>query len=149
SFATTCRSHWGLSDQAHSTHLQGAPMSSCKGASPVPVDNLWIQFSSVKKRTHCRHAYPTWCGSWAFLTAPVSSQEYCMLRDAIEAERAECDQDADCARINAAIELAKKDFAALGNRELDPEDRQKQWAAIRDQAIFVIRDVRRNIVRRA
>ena len=45
-----------------------------------------------------------------------------MLRDAIEAERAECDQDADCARINVAIELAKKDFAALENRELDPED---------------------------
>jgi len=72
-----------------------------------------------------------------------------MLRDAIEAERAECDQNADCARINAAIELAKKDFAALENRELDPEDRQKQWAAIRDQTIFVIRDVRHNIVRRA
>jgi hypothetical protein len=72
-----------------------------------------------------------------------------MLRDAIEAERAERDQDADCARINAAIELAKKDIAALEKRELDPEDREKQWAAIRDQTMFVIRDVRHNIVRRA
>jgi hypothetical protein len=43
-----------------------------------------------------------------------------MLRDAIEAERAERDQDADCARIDAAIELAKKNIAALESRELDP-----------------------------
>jgi hypothetical protein len=72
-----------------------------------------------------------------------------MLRDAIEAERAERDQDADCARIDAAIELAKKDIAALESRELDPADRQKQWVEIRDQTILVIRDVHRNIVRRA
>ena len=72
-----------------------------------------------------------------------------MLRDAIEAERAECDQDADCARINAAIELAEKNIAALQKRGLDPEDREKQWAAIRDQTMFVVRDVRHNIVRRA
>jgi phosphatidylserine/phosphatidylglycerophosphate/cardiolipin synthase-like enzyme len=72
-----------------------------------------------------------------------------MLRDTIEAERAERDQDADCARVDAAIESAKKDIATLESRQLDPEDMRIKWSAIRDQTIFVIRDVRRNIVKRA
>jgi hypothetical protein len=47
------------------------------------------------------------------------------------------------------FELAKKDIAALESRVLNPADRQKQWVEIRDRTIFVIRDVHRNIVRRA
>lgn len=72
-----------------------------------------------------------------------------MLRDAIEAERAERDQDADCARIDAAIGLAKQDIAFLQGRQLDPDEMREKWSAIRDRTIFVIRDVRRNIVKRA
>src|SRR5271165_6803739 len=84
-----------------------------------------------------------------WLAALLSRPSIAMLRDAIEAERAEREQDADCARIDAAIELAKKDIRALKSRQLDPEEMREKWSAIRDQTIFVIRDVRRNIVKRA
>ena len=50
-----------------------------------------------------------------------------MLKRAVEAERAERDQDADCARIDAAIALAEKDIAALEDRQLAPEEIRKQW----------------------
>jgi hypothetical protein len=72
-----------------------------------------------------------------------------MLKDVIEAERAERDQDADCARIDAAVRLAERDIAFLEGRELDPDEIRKKWCAIRDRTIFIIRDVRGNIVRRA
>ncbi len=72
-----------------------------------------------------------------------------MLKRAVEAERAERDQDADCARIDAAIALAEKDIAALEDRQLAPEEIRKQWFAIRDRTILAIRDVRNNIVKRA
>ena len=71
-----------------------------------------------------------------------------MLKDAVEAERAERDQDADCARIDAAIALVEQDIAALEDRQLGDEMR-KQWFAIRDRTILAIRDVRNNIVKRA
>ena len=41
-----------------------------------------------------------------------------MVKDVIEAERAERDQDADCARIDAAINLAEQDIAALESRQI-------------------------------
>jgi hypothetical protein len=72
-----------------------------------------------------------------------------MLRDPIEAEIAERDQAADCARIDAAIGMAKQDIAALEVRQLDPHEMRKDWLAIRDKTVFTIRDVRRNIVKRA
>ena len=72
-----------------------------------------------------------------------------MLKDAVEAERAERDQDADCARIDAAIALVEQDIAALEDRQLDPDEMRKQWFAIRDRTIVAIRDVRHNIVKRA
>jgi len=72
-----------------------------------------------------------------------------MLEDAIEAERAERDQDADCARIDAAIGLSEQDIAALEDRQLDPDEMRKQWSAIRDRTILAIRDVVHNVVKRA
>jgi len=72
-----------------------------------------------------------------------------MLKGAVEAEQAERDQDADCARIDAAIALAEKDIAALEDRQLASDEIRKQWFAIRDRTILAIRDVRNNIVKRA
>jgi len=72
-----------------------------------------------------------------------------MLRNAVEAERAERDQDADCARIEAAVDMAKQAITALEHQQLDTEEIHEKWSAIRDQTIFVIREVRRNIIRRA
>ena len=72
-----------------------------------------------------------------------------MLKRAVDAEQAERDQDADCARIDAAIALAEKDIAALEDRQLAPDEIRKRWFAIRDRTILAIRDVRNNIVKRA
>ena len=72
-----------------------------------------------------------------------------MLKDAIEAERAERDQEADCARINAAIGLAEQDIAALETRQLEPDEKRKKWSAIRDRTILAVRAVRHNIIERA
>jgi hypothetical protein len=69
-----------------------------------------------------------------------------MLKDIIEAER---DQNADCARIGAAIHLAEQDIAALENRQLDSDEARKRWCAIRDRTLLAIRDVRRNVIKRA
>ena len=72
-----------------------------------------------------------------------------MFKDGVEVEQAERDQDADWARIDAAIHLAGQDIAALQTRQLDPDEARKQWFAIRDRTILAIRDVRSNIIRRA
>ena len=69
-----------------------------------------------------------------------------MLKDIIEAER---DQNADCARIGAAIHLGEQDIAALESRQLDSDEARKRWCAIRDRTILAIRDVRRNVIKRA
>jgi len=45
-----------------------------------------------------------------------------MLRNAVEAERAERDQDADCARIEAAVDMAKQAITALEHQQLDAEE---------------------------
>jgi hypothetical protein len=72
-----------------------------------------------------------------------------MFKDAPEAERAERDQDADCARIDAAIDAAEKAIAALEGRQLSPDERAKEWSAIRDRTILAIRNVRHNVINRA
>jgi hypothetical protein len=69
-----------------------------------------------------------------------------MLKNVSEAER---DQDADCTRIDAAVRLAEQDIAALESRQLDPDQTHKKWSEIRDRTILAVRDVRRNIVKRA
>jgi len=72
-----------------------------------------------------------------------------MLKEAIEAERAERDQEADCAGIDAAIRLSEQDIAALEDRQLDPDEMRKEWSAIRDRTILAIRDMVHNVVTRA
>jgi hypothetical protein len=72
-----------------------------------------------------------------------------MFKDATEVERAERDQDADFARIDAAIDAAEKAITALEGRQLCPDERRKEWSAIRDRTILAIRDVRDNIIKRA
>jgi hypothetical protein len=69
-----------------------------------------------------------------------------MLKNVIEAER---DQDADCTRIDAAVRLAEQEIAALESRQLDLDQTHKEWSKIRDRTILAVRDVRRNIVKRA
>src|SRR5258705_4807484 len=69
-----------------------------------------------------------------------------MLKNIIEAER---EQAADCTRIDAAVCLAEQDIAALESRQLDRDEMHKKWSAIRDRTILAVRDVRRNIVKRA
>jgi hypothetical protein len=72
-----------------------------------------------------------------------------MLKDGVEVERAARDQDADWARIDAAIDLAGQGIAALQTRQLHPDEARKEWFAIRDRTMFAVRDVRRNMIRRA
>ena len=72
-----------------------------------------------------------------------------MFRDAAEVERAERDQEADSARIAAAVDTAHKAIAALAARPLGPGAACKEWAGIRDRTILGIRDVRHNVIKRA
>ena len=65
-----------------------------------------------------------------------------MLKDAVQAER---EQEADCARIDAAVSLAETAIAALGSSDED----HKRRCEIRDRTILGVTDVRRNIIRRA
>ena len=51
-----------------------------------------------------------------------------MFKNATEAERAERDQHADYARIDAAINSAKTNIAAVESRQLSPDERRKEWS---------------------
>jgi hypothetical protein len=59
------------------------------------------------------------------------------------------DQSADEARIDDAIMRAEKEIARLEQRRLAPDQLVKETIAIRDRAILIIRDVRKNMQRRA
>ena len=72
-----------------------------------------------------------------------------MFKDNSEVERAERDQEADTARINAAVEAAEKAIIALASRQLDPKKMRDECSAIRDRTILAVRDVRHNIINRA
>jgi len=72
-----------------------------------------------------------------------------MFNDVDEVERAERHQDADCARIEAAIDAAERTITVLEARQPGPDERRKELSAIRDRTILAIRDVRHNIVNRA
>ena len=74
---------------------------------------------------------------------------YCMFKSASEVERAERDQSADCARIDAALDSAKNNIAALESQQHGPDEIRKEGSAIRDRTILGIRDVRHNVVKRA
>jgi hypothetical protein len=69
-----------------------------------------------------------------------------MLKKLIDAEQ---DQRADCARIDAAVESAQQQISALPERCVSPAEARKQWSAIRDRTILLLRDVRGNILSRA
>src|ERR1700730_13557309 len=72
-----------------------------------------------------------------------------MFKDADEVEQAERDQDADCARIDGAIDTAQKAIAAIEASQPYPDERREQLSAIRDRTILAIRNVRHNIMKRA
>ena len=72
-----------------------------------------------------------------------------MFKDPAEVERAERAQEADSARINAAVEAAEKAITALVSEQLEPADIRNAWSAIRDRTILAVRDVRHNIIKRA
>jgi hypothetical protein len=72
-----------------------------------------------------------------------------IFKDPTEVERAARDQDADCARIHAAIDAAEKAMAAVEDQQLYPDERRHEWCAIRDQTILGVRHVRHNIIQRA
>jgi hypothetical protein len=65
-----------------------------------------------------------------------------MLKDAVQAER---EQEADCARIDAAISLAETAIAALARSD----EADKRRCELRDRTILSVADVRRNITQRA
>jgi hypothetical protein len=69
-----------------------------------------------------------------------------MLRNIIEAER---QQDADCARIEAAVRIAEERIVALRARLLDEGDARERWCTIRDQTVLAVREVRHNVIKRA
>jgi hypothetical protein len=69
-----------------------------------------------------------------------------MLRKILQAER---DQVADYARVNAAITSAETKIAALKTRNFGPDEMRIAIVTIRDRAILTIRDVRKNMARRA
>jgi hypothetical protein len=80
---------------------------------------------------------------------PIHRRRDALFKDGIAVERAERAQEADSARINAAVETAENAITALASRQLDPTEIRKEWAAIRDRTILALRDVRHNIIRRA
>ena len=65
-----------------------------------------------------------------------------MIKDLIQAER---DQEADCALIDDAVKLVEAKTAAPAQSQEIGEP----WPVIRDRTILRLRDVRRNIIRRA
>jgi hypothetical protein len=75
--------------------------------------------------------------------------EIAMFKDPTDVQRAERDQEAESARINAAVEAAEKAITALVARQLDPTAIRSECSAIRDKTILEIRDVRHNVVNRA
>ena len=69
---------------------------------------------------------PTWAGP--------------MLKDGLQAER---EQEAECARIDAAVSLAETALAGLASSD----EAHKRRCELRDGTILSVADVRRNIIR--
>ena len=65
-----------------------------------------------------------------------------MLKDAVQAER---EQEADCARIDAAVGLAETTIAVLASSD----EACKRRCEFLDRTILSVANVRRNIIRRA
>jgi hypothetical protein len=132
----------------------GGPMAETRRVSRTsPVDNLWANRSLPKKSAPCWHGCRSERANGGWAKPPeiptAGRRSIAMLKDVIEAERAERDQDADCARIDAATALAEQEIAALEGQHLGPHEIRREWSAIRDRTLLAIRDVRRNIAKRA
>jgi hypothetical protein len=63
--------------------------------------------------------------------------------------QAELDQNADARRIEDRITRAERELVRLKRRHLDSEELQKAIIGIRDRAVLSIRDVRKNMQKRA
>jgi hypothetical protein len=68
-----------------------------------------------------------------------------VLKRIVQTER---DQKADEDRIDAAITRAETEIAALEQRSLAPEEFDRAITAVRDRAVLIIRDVRKNMRKR-
>src|SRR5262245_47715355 len=108
-------------------------------ASPTPriMDNamsdmictrrLWITYPDAKI-TH---------NSW-HRNSDVRGLGQGMRKNLIEVER---EQQADCARIDAAVRLAEQEFANLYRRDYGPGEMRRKWIGVRDRTILAVRDV--------
>jgi hypothetical protein len=67
-------------------------------------------------------------------------------RKVLEIER---DQTADLARVDNAIALAEVRISALKRRQLGSEELRRKTSDVRDWTILAVRDVRRNMAKRA
>jgi hypothetical protein len=81
--------------------------------------------------------------SWALEQVPDALNLH---KRVLQTER---DQIADEDRINAAITRAENDIARLQQRQLGSQQLQAEIITIRDRAVLIVRDVRKNIQRRS
>jgi hypothetical protein len=81
--------------------------------------------------------------SWAFEQVPDALNLH---KRILQTER---DQIADEDRINDAITRAENDIARLQQRQLGSQQLQADIITIRDRAVLIVRDVRKNMQRRS
>jgi hypothetical protein len=81
--------------------------------------------------------------SWALEQVPEALNLH---KRILQTER---DQIADEGRINDAITRADNDIARLQQRQLDSQQLQAAIITIRDRAVLIVRDVRKNMQRRS
>jgi hypothetical protein len=101
-------------------------------------------FRLPKKRAERRHHRSRPSEVLAFLQEALP-----MFKDLLEVERSERDQDADTARIHAAVDAAEAAITVLAARHLGPDETRAEWSAIRDRTVLAIRKVRHNVIARA
>jgi hypothetical protein len=91
----------------------------------------------ASKRSGVRRETESVCGNGGRATA-VSER----IKRVVQLER---DQSADEGRIYAALRRAEAEIASLEQRDLAPEVLRAALAAIRDKAVLMIQDVRKNM----
>ena len=131
-----------FSVHAHSPNGLRADAQAKRRRNSARLENVTTRPSPAKKKHATSGCLPAnevlpWLRSIAMFKSPT------------DVERAKRDQDADSARIHAAIEAAEKTIAALAARQLDPDEVRKEWSAIRDRTILAIGNVRNNLKQRA
>jgi hypothetical protein len=88
---------------------------------------------ALSRKSHDRHH------------AEKAGEPRTVLQRIVQTER---DQKADEDRIDAAIARAETEIATMKQRHLAPEQLQGAITAIRDRAVLIIRDVRKNMHKR-